>query len=81
MTVIRTGTNSERSFNEALDRAVLVDLLELPESVLEPLAVLRTQWCCEPTVHGGKATRPDAQISAGVITGPSSIASPLLGTV
>ncbi len=42
----------------ALDEAVLVDLLELPRSVLEPLGVLRRQWCAEPTVHGGKGTRP-----------------------
>ena len=66
---------------QALDRAVLVDLLGLPESVLEPLAVLRTQWCCEPTVHGGKATRPDAQTGAGVVSGPSPTAPPLLKTV
>ena len=43
---------------QALDRAVLIDLLGLPETVLEPLAVLRGQWCAEPTVHGGKGTRP-----------------------
>ena len=43
---------------QALDQAVLIDLLGLPESVLEPLAVLRRQWCAEPTVHGGKSTRP-----------------------
>ena len=43
---------------QALDRAVLIDLLGLPESILEPLAVLRLQWCAEPTVHGGKSTRP-----------------------
>ena len=43
---------------QALDAAVLVELLGLPASILEPLAVLRTQWCGEPTVHGGKATRP-----------------------
>ena len=43
---------------QALDRAVLCDLLGLPESMLEPLAVLREQWCAEPTVHGGKSTRP-----------------------
>ncbi|MYG19375.1 MAG: hypothetical protein F4208_07365 [Gemmatimonadales bacterium] len=42
----------------ALDEAVLVDLLELPRSVLEPLGVIRRQWCAEPTVHGGKGTRP-----------------------
>jgi len=44
---------------QALDRAILIDLLGLPESILEPLAVLRLQWCAEPTVHGGKSTRPD----------------------
>ena len=42
----------------ALDYAVLVELLELPEDILEPLANLRTQWCSEPSVHGGKATAP-----------------------
>ncbi len=42
----------------ALDEAVLVDLLKMPHEVLEPLAVLRRQWCAEPTVHGGKETRP-----------------------
>lgn len=42
---------------KALDRAVLVELLQLPEAVLEPLAILRDQWCAEPSVHGGKKTR------------------------
>ena len=45
---------------QALDRAVLVDLLHLPEAALEPLAILRDQWCAEPSVHGGKQTRMDA---------------------
>ena len=36
-----------------LDRAVLVDLLGLPDDLLEPLDVLREQWCHEPSVHGG----------------------------
>ncbi len=42
---------------QALDRALLVDLLGLPERILEPLGALRDQWCDEPTVHGGKSTR------------------------
>ena len=42
---------------QALDRAVLVDLLSLPEAVLDPLDTLRDQWCAEPSVHGGKKTR------------------------
>ena len=41
---------------QALDRAVLIDLLGLSEDVLEPLALLRRQWCAEPSVHGGKST-------------------------
>ena len=41
-----------------LDRRVLVDLLGLPESVIEPLELLRLKWCSEPSVHGGKGTRP-----------------------
>lgn len=44
---------------QVLDKAVLVGLLGLPESILDPLAVLCRQWCSEPTVHGGKSTRPD----------------------
>ena len=45
---------------KALDRAVLVDLLRLPESTLDPLSILRDQWCAEPSVHGGKSTRIEA---------------------
>ncbi len=43
---------------QALDRAVLVELLGLPEDVLEAFANLRLQWCDEPSVHGGKSTAP-----------------------
>ena len=43
---------------QALDRALLVDLLELPEDILDPLDSLRRQWCSEPSVHGGKSTAP-----------------------
>ena len=39
---------------QALDRAVLVELLGLPEDMLKAFANLRFQWCDEPTVHGGK---------------------------
>ena len=41
-----------------LDEAVLCGVLGLPESILGPLATVREQWCDEPSVHGGKATRP-----------------------
>ena len=41
-----------------LDRAVLVDLLGLPRTVLGDLELLREQWCGEPSVHGGQDTRP-----------------------
>jgi len=43
---------------QALDRAMLIDLLSLPEDIMEPLALLRRQWCAEPSVHGGKGTAP-----------------------
>ena len=43
-----------------LDRAVLVDLFGLPETVLEAFSVIRNQWCAEPSVHGGKGTGPQA---------------------
>jgi len=41
-----------------LDKALLVDLLKQPAEMLEPLDLLRRQWCAEPSVHGGKRTRP-----------------------
>lgn len=41
-----------------LDRRVLIEMLELPEGILEPLDLLRLKWCSEPSVHGGKGTRP-----------------------
>ena len=43
----------------ALDEAVLVDLLGLHQKeVMSSLAVLRDQWCREPSVHGGKTSQP-----------------------
>ena len=42
-----------------LDYRVLIDVLGLPERVLEPLDVLRLKWCSEPSVHGGKRTMPE----------------------
>ena len=44
---------------ELLDRRVLIDLLNLPESILEPLDLHAQKWCSEPSVHGGKGTAPD----------------------
>ena len=41
-----------------LDAAVLCEMLGLSAGVLAPLAILRAQWCEEPSVHGGKSTRP-----------------------
>ena len=41
-----------------LDKAVLIELLGLPESIMESLDLLRYKWCSEPSVHGGKSTRP-----------------------
>ena len=43
---------------QELDEAMLCEVLGLSADVLIPLAVLRAQWCEEPSVHGGKSTRP-----------------------
>ena len=40
--------------------AALFKILKLPKSLLGSLDVLRLKWCCEPSVHGGKSTKPDA---------------------
>lgn len=42
-----------------LDEAIFVDLLGFDRDQIMPsLAILRDQWCREPSVHGGKSTRP-----------------------
>lgn len=41
-----------------LDRRLLVDVLMLPSAALESVDLLRRKWCAEPSVHGGKASRP-----------------------
>ena len=43
---------------QMLDRRLLVDILAMRESILGPLDLLRLKWCSEPSVHGGKSTRP-----------------------
>lgn len=40
-----------------LDQA-LFQILDFPADFLTPLDVLRLKWCAEPSVHGGKSTRP-----------------------
>lgn len=46
-----------------LDRTLLADVLGLQPGLLDPLAALRDAWCAEPTVHGGKTTRPSPAAS------------------
>lgn len=41
-----------------LDRRVLTEMLGVSTGVLDPLDLLRLKWCSEPSVHGGKSTRP-----------------------
>lgn len=43
---------------QSLDRSVLIELLALPEKILEPLDNVRRPWCAEPSVHGGKSNGP-----------------------
>ena len=58
-----------RSFlpaNEAYREHARIDLdtqmlrvLGLPDTVLDSLELVRLKWCSEPSVHGGKYTRPE----------------------
>ena len=41
-----------------LDARVL-DVLEVPDDVVASLDLVRLKWCAEPSVHGGKHTRPE----------------------
>ena len=44
---------------QELDYRVLIDILGLPKTLLDPLELLREKWCREPSVHGGKSTAPN----------------------
>ncbi len=43
---------------KALDEALLVELLGVPKDIADEFDVIRRQWCAEPSVHGGKSTKP-----------------------
>ena len=47
------------SVRKDLDHRLLVDVLGFSNQVLDPLELLRLYWCDEPSVHGGKNTRPE----------------------
>ena len=46
-----------------LDHFVLFEVLQLPKALADSLALLRHKWSNEPTVHGGKSTRPTSSRS------------------
>ena len=46
---------------QALDEEILINLLGQSTEIIEPLNLLRVKWCMEPSVHGGKSTRPSRQ--------------------
>jgi len=55
----RPANEASRDTNrQALDAALLVDVLGLDAGLIDNLVILREQWCREPSVHGGKATAP-----------------------
>ena len=48
-----------------LDREALVGVFGMPDEMLDGFSVLRDKWCFEPSVHGGKDTRPRAPLLDG----------------
>ena len=44
---------------QQLDQRLLMEVLRLDNDAVEQLAILRNQWCREPTVTGTKRTGPD----------------------
>lgn len=46
---------------QKLDEALFVDLLGFDRKIMPSLSLLRDKWCNEPSVHGGKSTRPTNQ--------------------
>ena len=41
-----------------LDSALLIEVLELDPEIMREIDFLRRNWCHEPSVHGGKPSRP-----------------------
>ena len=41
---------------QEIDRRIITEVLELDDEAVEQLAILRNQWCAEPTVTGTKKT-------------------------
>ena len=44
---------------QELDRRIVTEVLGLDDQAVEQLAILRNQWCAEPTVAGVKKTGID----------------------
>ena len=44
---------------QELDQRLLTEVLRLDEQAVDQFAILRTQWCMEPTVTGTKGTGPE----------------------
>ncbi len=44
---------------QAIDRAVLCDVLGLPQGIHHPLDIIRRKWCIEPSVMGGRRKADD----------------------
>lgn len=43
-----------------LDHRILFDVLQLPRDLADSLNLIRRKWSSEPSVHGGKKTRPSS---------------------
>ena len=54
---LRANRADSDSVRRALDKAVLIDLLGLPESIMESLDLLRTKWCNEPSLRDTRVTQ------------------------
>lgn len=58
MSFLPANESYRDSNRKALDEALLVSLLGVPVDFMDDFDLIRRQWCAEPSVHGGKSTRP-----------------------
>ena len=59
-TLLPTSEAYRDPVRQELDRRLLTEVLGLDNSAVDQLAILRHQWCREPTVTGTKTTGPDS---------------------
>ena len=59
--MLPTNEAHQDPVRQELDQRIITEVLGLDDKAVDQLAILRNQWCSEPTVYGTKTTGPDQE--------------------